>query len=76
MSDDPKTPRTPEVVDLIEDHQGKTPEVQDQITPRSSISPTSSTPSSSPHDKGLKCSELLKKALKNPNLPAVKRIVR
>ena len=59
MSDDPKTPRTPEVVDLVEELQSKSPELEDHTTPRSSTSPTSSTPSSSPYDKGLKNSELL-----------------
>ena len=59
MSDDPKTPRTPEVVDLDEEPQRKSPVLEDHATPRPSTSPTSSTPSSSPYDKGLKNSELL-----------------
>ena len=61
MSDDPMTPRTPELVELDEDPPSNSPAVESETptTLRPSTSPTSSTPSSSPNDKGLKESELL-----------------
>ena len=61
MSDDPMTPRTPELVELDVDPPRNSPVMDSEAhaTPRPSTSPTSSTPSSSPYDKGLKESELL-----------------
>ena len=61
MSDDPMTPKTPELVELDMDTPRNSPVLVNEArdTPRPSTSPTSSTPSSSPNDKGLKDSELL-----------------
>ena len=61
MSDDPATPKIQVLVDQEEEVNILSPEVNclTPTLPRPSISPTSSTPSSSPGEKGLKESDLL-----------------
>ena len=71
MSDDPETPKPQEEMGKTEKTQRRSPEVEDLLTPRSSISPTSSTPSSSPEDRNVKRSELFNSNESLVNSPIV-----
>ena len=72
MSEDPETPKTQEEMERIEKTQNRSPEVEDILTPRSSsISPTSSTPSSSPEHRRMKRSELFNCSESLVNTPII-----